>query len=143
MNPSEAQTTQRSIEDLALKEVDMIYSLARVGEWTAREIGRRYGISENDVRKVVDDYPRLREEVLKRPSRDASPQPQEPDLAGKKSRKRRCDAVHATPAERQAAYRARLKGKRNADMQVPSPNLVTDSPAPVEEGLPVTAVDTP
>lgn len=136
MNPSESQTAQKSIEDLALKEVDMIYSLTRVGEWTAREIGRRYGISENDVRKVVDDYPRLREEVLNRSLHDGSPQRPEPNLAAKKPRKRRCDAIHATPAARQASYRARLRDKRNADMQVPSPDPVTAMPTAVDNVFP-------
>jgi hypothetical protein len=141
MNPSAAQTGQKRIEDLKLKEVDMIYSLARVG-WTEPEIGRRYKISRDDVRQVIDNYVELRE-TLKRNqysqqlARDPSPE------ATKKPRKRRSDAIFATPAERQAAYRARLKEKRNADMQVPSPDPVADSPPPVEEQFSVTAVDTP
>ena len=60
MNASAAQAGQKRIEDLALKEVDMIYSLARVGEWTELEIGRRYGISQADVRKVIGNYVELR-----------------------------------------------------------------------------------
>jgi hypothetical protein len=41
MKASEPHTNQKRIEDLTLKEVDMIYSLSRVGEWTELEIGRR------------------------------------------------------------------------------------------------------
>ena len=60
MRASEAQIRQKRIEDLKLEEVDMIYSLARVGEWKDVEIGRRYGISQADVRTVVDHYEELR-----------------------------------------------------------------------------------
>jgi len=143
MNAAQAETGHKRIEDLILKEIDMIYSLARVGEWTVREIGRRYGISENDVRKVVDNYLRLREKALKRPSQDALPKPLDLELGAKKSRKRRCDAIFATAKERQAAYRARLKEKRNADMQMPSQGPVTGSRAPAEEELSVTPGDIP
>ena len=80
--------------------------------------------------------------MLKRTQQD-EPLNQDPSPEAKeKPRKLRSDAIFATPAERQAAYRTRLKEKRNADMQVPSTDPVTDPPAPVEEGLPVTAVDT-
>ena len=32
MNASEAQTGQKRIEDLTLRELDMVYSLVRIGE---------------------------------------------------------------------------------------------------------------
>ena len=137
MHASQTQAGQKGIEDLALKEVDMIYSLARVG-WTEPEIGRRYKISRDDVRQVINNYVELRETLKK--NQHVELLPQEPSLdVAKKPRKRRSDAIFATPAERQAAYRARLKEKRNADMQEPSPDAVTDLPAPVEEELSVTA----
>ena len=136
MHASQTQAGQKGIEDLALKEVDMIYSLARVG-WTEPEIGRRYKISRDDVRQVINNYVELRETLKK--NQHVELLPQEPSLdVAKKPRKRRSDAIFATPAERQAAYRARLKEKRNADMQEPSPDAVTDLPAPVEEELSVT-----
>jgi len=61
----------------------------------------------------------------------------------KKPRKRRSDAIFTTPAARQTVYRARLKEKRNAYIQEPSRNPVTDPLAPGEEELSVTAVDVP
>jgi hypothetical protein len=64
-------------------------------------------------------------------------------LTKKKPRKRRSDTRYATPAERQAAYRARLQESRHAGIEQPSPDPVTDSPAPVEEELSVTTVDIP
>jgi hypothetical protein len=134
MNASQAQHGQKRIEDLTLKEVDMIYSLARVG-WTEPEIGRRYQISPVDVRKVIDNYMELRE-MLKRNQHDER-LPQEPSAELTKTpRKRRSDAIFATPAERQRAYRARLREKRNADMQVPSPDVVTAIPTAVDQVFP-------
>src|SRR5450759_5626947 len=102
MNASEAKTKQKRIEDLTLKEVDMIYSLARVGEWTDLEIGRRYCISQADVRRVVDNYEELRGAVQKDQHHERLPQ--EPSQELTTERKRRSDARFVTPAARQAAY---------------------------------------
>jgi hypothetical protein len=69
---------------------------------------------------------------------------QDPSLKlSEKQRKHRSDAQYATPAERQAAYRARLQERHHAGMQVLSQPPVTDPHAPVEEELSVTTVDTP
>jgi hypothetical protein len=46
-----------------------------------------------------------------------------------KERKRRSDARYSTTAERQAAYRARLKEKPSASLEQPSPANETDSSA--------------
>jgi hypothetical protein len=135
MNASEAKTGQKRIEDLTLKEVDMIYSLARVGEWTDVEIGRRYCISQADVRRVVDNYEELRGAVQKNQHHERLPQ--EPSLElTTKERKRRNDARFVTAAGRQAAYRARLKENRRASLEQPSPANETDSPGPDVEELP-------
>ena len=143
MNASEAQIGQKRIEDLTLKEVDMIYSLARVGEWTDLDIGRRYGIAKADVRRVIDNYVELRNMADKNLS--AQPQlRQDPSLERiEKPRKRRCDTVYVTAKERQAAYRNRLKEKHRTDMQLPSPDPVTDSPAPEDEEPSVTVCEAP
>lgn len=133
MRTSDAQNGQKRIEDLKLKEVDMIYSLARVGEWTNIEIGRRYGISKDDVRRVIDNYVELRGSAQKNQHQERLPQEPSPELTTK-PRNRRSDARYATPADRQAAYRARLKEKRDASLEQPSPANETDSPGPdVEE----------
>src|ERR1039457_4532410 len=113
MNASEAQIGHKRIEDLTLKEVEMIYSLARVGEWTELEIGRRYGISQADVRKVIGNYMELRGAVQENQHHERLPQEPSPELTTKE-RKRRSDARYATPAARQKAYRARLQENRRA-----------------------------
>jgi hypothetical protein len=125
MTASEAQTRHRQIEDLTLKEVDMIYSLSRVGECTELEIGKHYGISKDDVRKVFDNYEELRKTAKKN-------LPKEARNVGRNTR-------YGSNKERQAAYRARLEEKRRAEMQLPTP--VTDAPAPVEEELPLPTID--
>ena len=127
MNASEAQTRQQRIEDLTLREVDMIYSLARVGEWKDVEIGRRYGISQADVRTVVDHY-----EELRKTARQNSPE--EVRNVGRNAR-------YGSNRERQAAYRARLREKRRAEMQLPAP--VAETPVPVDEKLSQSTIDTP
>jgi len=94
------QPNLKRIEDLSLREIDMVYSLSRIGR-SCPEIGKRYRISESDVRKVVEDYVELRELCKTRPpgeSQRANPE------TTKKPRKRRCDAIYATAKERQAAY---------------------------------------
>ena len=136
------QPALKRIEDLSLRELDMAYSLSRIGRPYA-DIGKRYRISESDVRKIIEDYAELRElceAKLAGESQHANP---EPNLSTKKPRKRRCDAKYATAKERQAAYRARLQERRRAGMQFPSPAAVMDSSTPVEGELSVTAVDIP
>ena len=59
MNASEAQAGQKRIEDLTLREVDMVYSLMRLGDWLDSEISRVYKLSVDDVREVFDNYPQL------------------------------------------------------------------------------------
>ena len=127
MNASGAQAGQKRIEDLTLKQIDMIYSLVRVGEWKDVEIGRRYGISQADVRTVVDHYEELR--------KTATPNsPQEVRNVGRNAR-------YGSNRERQAAYRARLREKRRAEMQLPAP--VAETPAAVDEKLSQPTIDTP
>src|ERR1022692_3495233 len=100
-----SQPGQKRIEDLAQHEIDMVYSLVRIGEWADSEISRVYKLSVDDVHKVFNDYPQLREAVLRNPPRDVLPQAPELDLTPKTPRKRRSDALYATAKERQAAYR--------------------------------------
>jgi hypothetical protein len=126
MKASEPHTNQKRLEDLALKEVDMIYSLARVGEWTDAEIGRRYSISQAEVRTVVDHYEQLREAVQKNQYPERLPAEQPSPEITVKERKRRSDARYSTTAERQAAYRARLKEKPSASVEQPLPANETD-----------------
>jgi len=142
MNGSNAQTKQKRIEDLTLREVDMIYSLARVGEWKDVEIGRRYGISQADVRKVIGNYVELRGAVQENQHHEGMPQELSPELTTKE-RKRRRDARFVTPADRQAAYRARLQESRRAGIEQPSPTANTDTPMPVVEEPSVTACEAP
>ena len=122
-----SQPGQKRIEDLALKEVDMIYSLARVGEWTELEIGRRYGISQADVRTVVDHYEELRKTA--RPNL-----PEEGRNVGRNAR-------YGSNRERQAPDRARFREKRRAEIQLPAP--VAETPVPVDEKLSQSTIDTP
>src|SRR5450759_5049178 len=107
MNASEAKTGQKQIQDLTLREVDMVYSLMRVGDWPDSEISRVYKLSVDDVHKVFDNYPQLREVCLRNSLHDVLPQAPESGLTTKTPRKRRSDARYATTADRQAAYRAR------------------------------------
>jgi hypothetical protein len=127
MKTRESQTGKKGIEELSLRELDRIYSLVRIGDWPDSEIGRVYKLSVDDVHKVFDNYPQLRESILRNPSHDVLPQAPEPELTTGKTRKRRSDARFLTPAARQAAYRARLKEKRNASLEQPSPANETDS----------------
>ena len=143
MNASEAQIGQKRIEDLTLKEVDMIYSLMRVGDWSDLEISRVYKISVDDMHKVFDNYPHLREACLRNPPRDVLPQTPESELTTKTPRKRRSDARYATTADRQAAYRAREKDKRRASLEQPSPDHEAESPGPEVEEPSVTLCQDP
>ena len=45
MNASEAKTGQKQIQDLRLREVDIVYSLMRLGDWPDSEISRVYKLS--------------------------------------------------------------------------------------------------
>src|ERR1019366_4963550 len=143
MKTKEAPTKLKGIEDLSLRELDRIYSLVRIGDWPDKEIGRVYRLSEEDVRKVFDNYPQLREACLRNPPRDVLPQAPESELTTKTPRKRRKDARFVTPADRQAAYRARLKEKRHASVEHPLPANDTDTPIPVVEELSVTVCEAP
>jgi len=58
---------KKQINNLTKHEVDMIYSLVRIGDWPALEIGRVYRLSEEDVTKVFDNYPELLEAAEKSP----------------------------------------------------------------------------
>jgi hypothetical protein len=130
MNTTATQAKQKHIEELTLREVDMIYSLMRVGDWSELEISRVYKLSVDDVHKVFDNYPQLREACLRNPPRDVFPQAPESELTTKTPRKRRSDVKFATTADRQAAYRARLKDKRHASLEQPLPATETDTPIP-------------
>src|ERR1017187_1359869 len=126
MNTSEAKTGQKQIQDLTLKEVDMVYSLMRLGDWPDSEISRVYKLTVDDVHKIFDSYPQLREEFLRNPPRDVSPEVPESELTTKKERKRRNDAQYATTADRQKAYRARLQESRHTIIEQPSPTANAD-----------------
>jgi len=142
MKTKQAQTKQKRIEDLTLRELDMVYSLMRVGEWSDVGIGRVYKLSVDDVHKVFDNYPQLREACLRNPLRDVLPQAPESELTPKTPRKRRSDARYATTAACQSAYRRRLKESRLA-MQLPSPATETDTPISAAEEPSVTVCDAP
>ena len=141
MNALGSQPGRKRIEDLAIKEVDMIYSLMRVGDWSDSEIGRVYKLSVDDVHKVFDNYPQLREACLRNPPPAVLPQAPESELTTKTPRKRRSDAVYATAKERQAAYRARLQENRRAGIEQPSPANETDTPIPAVEETSVTVCE--
>jgi len=118
------QNKLRRIEDLSLKEIDMTYSLSRCG-WSYKDIGRKYGISENDARTVANNYEALRKICELKPPEERQNQNLEP--ATERPRKRRHDAVYATAKDRQAAYRARLREKHRAVVEEPTPSASTDS----------------
>jgi hypothetical protein len=113
----------------------MVYSLMRLGDWPDSEISRVYKLTVDDVHKIFDSYPQLREEFLRNPPGDVLPQAQESELTTKTQRKRRSDARFATTAERQAAYRARLKEKRHADLQQLPASSDTNSRSPADPKL--------
>src|SRR5665213_2281445 len=143
MNTSEAQSKQKRIGDLTLREIDMVYSLMRVQDWSASEISRVYKLSADDVHEVFDNYPQLREEFLRNPTRDVSPQTPESESTTTAPRKRRSDARFATTSERQAAYRARLKKQRAERLEEPSLANETDSPRPDVKEPSVTICEAP
>jgi hypothetical protein len=131
----------KQIKDLTQREIDMVYSLVRVGDWSDSEIGRVYKLSVDDVHKVFDNYPQLREACLRNPLPAVLPQAPESELTTKTPRKRRSDAVYATAKERQAAYRARLQENRRAGIEQPLPANETDTPIPAVEETSVTVCE--
>ena len=143
MNASAAQAGQKRIEDLTQREIDMVYSLVRIGEWADSEIGRVYKLSVDDVHKVFDNYPQLGEAVLRNPPCDVLPETPGSELTAGKMRKRRCDALYATAKERQAAYRARSQENRRAGIEQPLPANETDTPIPAVEEPSVTVCEAP
>ena len=143
MKTKEAQTKEKRIEDVTLRELDMVYSLMRVRDWSDLEIGRVYKLSVDDVHKVFDSYPQLREGVLRNPPRDVLPQAPESELTTKTPRKRRNDARFVTAADRQKAYRARLQESRHTVIEQPSPTANADKPIPAVEETSVTVCEAP
>ena len=116
---NQTPTKPKRIEDLTLHELDMIYSLARIGNWQDSDIARVYRLSEVDVRRVFSDYVELRRALEIRQQNEHSPHDPPLQLAKKKPRKRRGDARYSTSAERQATDRARLKERRLAGLHHP------------------------
>jgi hypothetical protein len=142
MNAANIQPNLKRIEDLSLHEIDMVYSLSRIG-WSCPDIGKRYRISESDAREVVEDYVELHEWRKANPLAQVQKISDEPESVTGKPRKRRCDAIYATAKERQAAYRARLKESRRAGIEQPSPTANTDMPIPAVEETSVTNCQVP
>ena len=142
-NTTATQAKQKRIEDLTLRQVDIVYSLMRVGDWSDLEISRVYKISVDDVHEVFDNYPQLREACLRNPPRDVLPQPPESELTTGKTRKRRSDALYATAKERQAAYRARLQENLRAGIEQPSPTVNANTPIPEVEETSITVCEAP
>jgi hypothetical protein len=136
-------TEKRQINDLTVKEINLIYSLMKIGDWPALEIGRVYRLSEEDVTKVFDNYPELLEAAEKNQCLQEQPRQDPSQERIEKPRKRRSDARYATTAERQVAYRARLKEKRHSSLEQPLPANETDSSAPEYEEPPVTVFEAP
>jgi hypothetical protein len=120
MNRCQTRTEQKQIVDLTLNELDMIYSLARIGNWQNSDIARVYGLSESDVRRVFSDYVELRRVLEIRQQNELLPQGPPQEVTRKMPRKRRSDARYSTAAERQAIYRARLKERRLAGLHNPT-----------------------
>lgn len=132
MIAANTQPKLKRIEDLSLREIDMAYSLSRTG-WSCAEIGRRYGVSESDVSKMVDGYVELHEWRMANPLDRVQKATPAPEPVTRKPRKRRSDAIYATSKDRQAAYRARLKQTRHADTDQPSPIEVNEVTVPSRE----------
>jgi hypothetical protein len=119
MNTSQKSTKPKRIEDLTTDQVDMVYSLKRIGNWQDSDIARVYSLSECDVRRVFSDYVELRRVLEIRQQNEPSPLEPPLECAKKRPRKRRNDARYSTSAERQARYRARLKERRLAGLHHP------------------------
>jgi hypothetical protein len=114
MNTSQTSTKPKRIEDLTTDQLDMVYSLKRIGNWQDTDIARVYRLSECDVRKVFSDYVELRRALAIRQQNEELPPEPPLEVTNKTARKRRSDARYSTSAERQASYRARLKDRRLA-----------------------------
>jgi hypothetical protein len=127
MNRCQTRTEQKQTEDLTLGQLDMIYSLVRIGNWQDSDIARVYGLSEGDVRRAFSDYVELRRVLEIRQQNEDNPQKLPLEVAKKTPRKRRSDARYATPAERQASYRARLKERRFAGLHHPPQSADMDA----------------
>jgi hypothetical protein len=134
---------KRQIKDLSRHEFNMIYSLVRVGDWPDSEIGRVYMLSEEDVRKVFNNYEELLEAAEKNPSLQQQLQQDPSPERIEKRRKLRSDARFTSPAARQAAYRARLQENRRGSLEQPSPADETDTPIPAVEEPSVTVCEAP
>jgi hypothetical protein len=128
------QNKLKKIEDLTLREIDMTYSLSRCG-WSYRDIGRKYGISENDAMTVATNYVEVRKACERKPPEQCPNRNPEP-VANK--RKRRRDAIYATAKDRQAAYRARLKERSQATIEESSRVSVADEARSADEKPSVT-----
>jgi hypothetical protein len=120
------QPQKRQITDLTQSELDMIYSLTRIGDWHPAEIGQKYKLSEADVGKVFSDYVELRKMLTQQPH---PPQDMQQESVEEPKRKKRSDAKFETSAEKQKAYRLRLKERQRVGTEL-SPTAVTDSPPP-------------
>lgn len=117
----------KRIEDLSLRDFDQVYSLTRTG-WSCAQIAKRYGVSETDVRRIVEEetYVDLRKLCeTKQPSKGLHAS-SIPVPSTKKPRKRRSDAKYASVREKQAAYRARIQDTQRTAIEEPSPAAVTD-----------------
>ena len=136
-------TEKRQINDLTAKEINLIYSLMRIGDWPALEIGRVYRLSEEDVTKVFDNYPQLLEAAEKQPCLQDQPRQDPLPERIEKRRKLRSDAKFTSPAARQAAYRVRLQEKQRTGSEQPSPSNETDSLRPDDQEPPVTVCEAP
>lgn len=135
-----AANKHKQIKDLTLHEFDMVYSLSRIGR-SYSDIARRYGISESDVRTIVENYVELRELFKAKLIGDSDAPNSGPELKTKKPRKRRSDAIYATPKDRQAAYRSRLREKRRVEIEKLSQAMETKLPSSVVQELPVTGCE--
>jgi hypothetical protein len=120
---TDIHSEKEQINDLTLHDLDMVYSLSRIG-WSCNEIARRYGISDADVRKVLDNYAELREMHNQQPH---PPQDAQEDSVEQPKRKKRSDARFETSAEKQKAYRLRVKEKQRVGTET-SPTAATDLP---------------
>ena len=135
-----AANKHKQIKDLTLHEFDMVYSLSRIGR-SYSDIARRYGISENDVKTLVENYVKLRELFKAKPIVESQSPTSGPELKAKKPRKRRSDAIYATPKDRQAAYRSRLRVTGRVEIEKSSPASETNLPSSVAQEFPVTVCE--
>ncbi len=139
----DVDTEKKQISELTDHEITWIYSMAKYGNWPDSKIAPYFNLSASDVRKVLENWIEpwgTVEKNLRWQLRHREPAPEFPK---KKPRKRRSDARYATTADRQAAYRARLKEKRRTALEQPSPANETDSPEPDVEELSATFCEDP